>query len=385
MLVDRSARVWAMRRDDAVAAQALELRTVRDKSGQPMAIMAGERLEGSDFARVIDGVAVIPVKGPLMRSFSFWAWSYEEILRDVRLAQDDPGVTAIVLDIDSPGGIAAGCEDAVSAIRESGAKPITAFVGGMAASAAYWIATSAEKIVAGSGAIVGSVGAVIEYVDMEPYFEKIGARIVRVVSEQSPNKRLDPDSDAGKAELQALVDATCAGFVATVAKNRNVSVETVIAEFGQGLVFDGAEAIRRGMADGRSTLEDLIAGLARVSGMSRSEAARILADDTGEPLAVTLAALQFDGKAARNLIGATVPKAQRVATRLFEDMEALGSGSAGRLFQALCGRPADETARRAPLASQVTHGNRPGQQASRRAGATPMRRHSDLAASPRAS
>lgn len=292
MLVDRSARVWAMRRDDAVAAQALELRTVRDKSGQPMAIMAGERLEGSDFARVIDGVAVIPVKGPLMRSFSFWAWSYEEILRDVRLAQDDPGVTAIVLDIDSPGGIAAGCEDAVSAIRESGAKPITAFVGGMAASAAYWIATSAEKIVAGSGAIVGSVGAVIEYVDMEPYFEKIGARIVRVVSEQSPNKRLDPDSDAGKAELQALVDATCAGFVATVAKNRNVSAETVIAEFGQGLVFDGAEAIRRGMADGRSTLEDLIAGLAGRDQYPNAAPAAAAQENPMDWASLTLAALR---------------------------------------------------------------------------------------------
>ena len=167
-----------------------------------------------------------------------------------------------------------------------------------------------------------------------------------------------------------------------VSRKAPAAIKTIPHQFGvlAKPVCDGLVQLAN---SGRA--EDLIAGLARVSGMSRSEAARILADDTGEPLAVTLAALQFDGKAARNLIGATVPKAQRVATRLFEDMEALGSGSAGRLFQALCGRPADETARRAPLASQVTHGNRPGQQASRRAGATPMRRHSDLAASPRAS
>ena len=220
--------------------------------------------------------------------------------------------------------------------------------------------------------------------------ERLERRTVRTETASSPKK-----THAGPPRMAtALPDRTLAklfwtgdrdareAVMTVVSRKAPAAIKTIPHQFGvlAKPVCDGLVQLAN---SGRA--EDLIAGLARVSGMSRSEAARILADDTGEPLAVTLAALQFDGKAARNLIGATVPKAQRVATRLFEDMEALGSGSAGRLFQALCGRPADETARRAPLASQVTHGNRPGQQASRRAGATPMRRHSDLAASPRAS
>ncbi|MDH2325998.1 S49 family peptidase [Cereibacter sp. SYSU M97828] len=260
MLVDRSARVWAMRPDDLVSAQALQLRADRRESPE-RAVISGEWLEGSDFARIVDGVAIVPVYGPLMRTMSWWSWSYEEIGRDIALAEADSRVHTITLDIDSPGGLVAGCGDLAAAIA-SCSKPIHAFVGGSAASAAYWIASSCQSITLGSGAIVGSIGTVIEYVDLEPYFEKLGARIIRVVAEQSPNKRLDPESDEGKAEMQALVDASGAEFVAGVAAGRGVTDADVLANFGQGMIFEGNEAIRRGMADGRGTLDATVAGLA---------------------------------------------------------------------------------------------------------------------------
>lgn len=261
MLVDRSARVWALRRDDVVSAHALQLRAQRFGDDQAKALIDGDWLDGSDFARVVDGVAIIPVYGPLMRSFSWWAWSYEEITRDLKLAAASPLVRSIVLDVDSPGGLAAGCGDCAALIRSMD-KPVTAFVGGMAASAAYWLTSACAEVQVGSGSMLGSVGAVIEYVDVEPMFEKMGARIIRVVAEQSPNKRLDPESPEGKAELQALVDAAGAEFVAGVAAGRKKSEAEVLAGFGQGLMFDGAEAIRRGMADGKSTIDSLVAELA---------------------------------------------------------------------------------------------------------------------------
>jgi capsid assembly protease len=261
MLVDQSARVWAMRRDDVMASQALQFRAAV-ANGEVEAFGLGDRLEGSDFARVVDGVAIIPVKGPLMRAFSYWMWSYEEIGRDLQLAQASNLVRAIVLDIDSPGGLVAGCGDLAAAISTSGPKPVESFVGGMAASAAYWLASSATRVRVGSGAILGSIGSVIEYVDFEPMLEKMGAKMVRVVAEQSPNKRLDPHGPEGQAEMQALVDAAGAEFVAGVAAARGVTVVEVMDRFGQGLVFDGMEAIVRGMADDRTTLEEMVAELA---------------------------------------------------------------------------------------------------------------------------
>lgn len=259
MLVDRSARIWAMRRDEMMVADAI---SQREAMRAPDAIMRGEIMDGSDFTRIVDGVAVVPVRGALMRQFSFWFWSYEEVCRDVALAQANPSVQAIILDIDSPGGLVAGCGDAARAIRDSGDKPVVSFVGGMCASAAYYLASATSRIIIGSGSGLGSIGTVIEYVDLEPMMEAMGARIIRVVAEQSPNKRLDPDSPDGQAEMQALVDASAAEFVSDVAVFRGIGDADVMSTFGQGLLFDGGEALRRGMADARGTLESLIAELA---------------------------------------------------------------------------------------------------------------------------
>lgn len=260
MQVDRSGRIWAMRPDEMMIAQAVRgreaLRGATAMSGP------GDVLDGSDFARVHDGVAVIPVRGLLMRQMSWFFWSYEEIARDVALAQASDEVRAIVLDIDSGGGLVAGADDCARAIRASGPKPVAAFVGGVAASAAYYLASAAERITVGSGALVGSIGTVIEYIDVEPMMEAMGARIVRVVAEQSPNKRLDPASAEGKAELQALVDASGREFVETVAEMRGLSADQVLDRFGQGLVFDGDEALTRGMVDGRGTLAGMVAEIA---------------------------------------------------------------------------------------------------------------------------
>lgn len=295
MLVDRSARVWAMRADGAVAAQALQRRADR-LAGMASVTGPGEApLAGSDYATVIDGVAIIPVMGPLMRTYSRWAWSYDEIGRDVRLARADPGVRAILLNIDSPGGEGAGCADLAAVIR-TGAddKPIAAFVGGMACSGAYWLAAATRSIGVGSGAILGSIGAVIEYVDIEPIFEKMGARVIRVVAEQSPNKRLDPVSEEGQAEMQALVDAMGAEFQDDVAADRGVTEAQAKDGFGQGLVFDGMEAIRRGMADQRTTLDAMIAGLAGRDGAMNAGPAPAAMETTMNPASRTAAAGAVD-------------------------------------------------------------------------------------------
>ncbi len=259
MLVDGAGRIWSMRPDAMMIGEATRQREAISES---VDVVGAERLEGSDFAHVRGGVAIVPVRGLLLRQQNFWFWSYEEILRDVALAQADRGVEAVVLDIDSPGGMAAGCGDAARELRNSGPKPIGAFVGGLCASAAFYLASAADRITVGSCATVGSLGTVIEFVDIEPMIERLGARMIRVVAQQSPNKRLDPESPEGHAEMQDLVDAGAAEFVADVGEFRGRSEAEVLSRFGQGLVFDGNEALRRGMVDDRGTLSDLVAEMA---------------------------------------------------------------------------------------------------------------------------
>jgi capsid assembly protease len=291
MPADQSSRLWALRPDEVVMAEAFACREAKAKN--PLQVFGpGEPLNGSDFARVVDGVAIVPVRGLLVRKMSFWFWSYEEIVRDVALAQVDRNVRSILLDVDSGGGMAAGCQDAAEYIRASGPKPVEAFVGGMCASGAYWLASAAKRITYGSAVMVGSVGVVIEYLDLEPYFEKMGARMIRVVAEQSPNKRLDPGSAEGEAELQALVDATCAEFVTSVATNRGIGEAEVLDRFGQGLVFDGTEAERRGMVDQRATMDFLIAEMAARDPFATAVPAAAAQEQPMDWASLTLAALR---------------------------------------------------------------------------------------------
>src|SRR5678809_521246 len=111
-----------------------------------------------------DGVALIPVNGPLFRHATLMtnvsgASSYETILKDFQAACESPDVEAIVLDIDSPGGEVHGAGELSTAIYQArGQKPIVAYVGGQGASAAYWIASAADKVVADPSAVLGSIG-----------------------------------------------------------------------------------------------------------------------------------------------------------------------------------------------------------------------------------
>lgn len=280
MLVDHSGRVWAMRHDPMSAVEAVERRKTK-------AAADAATLPGSDFARLVDGVAIIPAMGPLMTRYSFWWWSYEELSRDLAIAMADDRVEAILFDIDSPGGMAAGCSDFCREIATARSiKPISAWSGSMCASAAYMIGASCSNLFLGSGAMVGSVGAVIEYVDLEPMLKAQGAEVVRVVSEQSPNKRLETGSEALQAELQALVNAAAADFIDRLVEGRGVTADKIARDFGQGLVFDGADALPRGMIDAVQSRAALLGAITAAIAAQHEEISEMDWDDiTAEALA----------------------------------------------------------------------------------------------------
>ena len=229
----------------------------------------GRRLENTRTVRVRDGVAVIPVQGPMFRYANLFtrisgATSYEDLATDIGAAFSDPGVRAVVLDIDSPGGMVDGVHEVAEMVyRGRGEKPTVAFVSGVGASAAYYIASGAERVLASPTAVVGGVGVVLRVLPDAKENE------LKFVSSQSPKKGLDPfagDADeraAAHGELQSLVDGLARVFIATVAKNRGIKPETALAGYGQGGVLVGEAAVAAGMADGLTTLEELISEMSK--------------------------------------------------------------------------------------------------------------------------
>lgn len=253
----------------------------------------GERLQ------VREGVAILNVEGPLFKKANLMvefcgATSYEILRRDLQAALDDPMITSILLNVDSPGGEANGCDELASAIYAArGKKPITAYVSGMAASGGYWIASAAERVVISDLALLGSIGVVLGVQDRTAADERRGVRTVQFVSSQSPGKRPDVNTDEGKGQVQTMVDDLAEVFISAVAKHRGVSTEDVISKFGAGGVKIGAKAVAAGMADEVGQFEAVLASLLP-SGMgrfsNRSKGTSVMTDQNTGPTADDIAA-----------------------------------------------------------------------------------------------
>lgn len=233
------------------------------------ALMArtGRQLQNTRRVTMREGVAIVPVVGPIIRYANLFseisgATSTQVLATDIRAALDDPLVKAIVLDVNSPGGMASGINELGDLIFEGRKeKPIIAYAGGQMASAAYWLGSGADEIVADRTAVLGSIGAIMTITDSRGRDERMGVRTIEIVSSQSPDKRLDINEDASRAKLQRIVDDLAGVFVSAVARNRGVDEDHVLDQYGRGGLMVGQSAVDAGLADRIGSLESVITEL----------------------------------------------------------------------------------------------------------------------------
>lgn len=253
----------------------LDIAVRENEAPEAVAAKMGKELQNTHTVTERDGVAVIPVTGPLFRYANLFtmisgATSYEILAQDFMAALENPDITGIILDIDSPGGEVNGCAELANMIFDArGQKPIIAYASGDAASGAYWIASAADKVVASETSGLGSIGVVGVY--RKPKEEKNGPQTIEIVSSQSPHKRLDPETDTGRAKLQARIDAMAEVFVNTLARNRGTQPQQVIERFGGGDILIGAHAVNAGLADRIGSLEKLISELSSASNPAENQ------------------------------------------------------------------------------------------------------------------
>ncbi|QIQ74212.1 S49 family peptidase [Pseudomonas coronafaciens] len=245
------------------------LLTIADRMGDPGALESktGIRLENSRTVSVRNGVAIIPVVGPVFRYANLFteisgATSTQLLATDLQSALDDPNIKSIILNIDSPGGVAAGINELADQIHAGRArKRIVAYVGGTGASAAYWLASAASEIVIDETALLGSIGVVVEAV-VEGEASS-GRKRYQIVSRNAPNKRLDMATEEGRSKVGETVDAMGDVFVAKVARNLGVASDAVPAMGDFGGLRVGAAAVESGLAHRLGSLEGLITELAK--------------------------------------------------------------------------------------------------------------------------
>jgi signal peptide peptidase SppA len=224
----------------------------------------------SDDYAVIDGVAVIDVVGVLGKRFDLFTQicggaSTQRLQAQLAEALTDPAVHSIVLNVDSPGGEVDGTQALATDVFNARAeKPVVALIDGVGASGAYWIASAAGKVyLAGDTTVAGSIGVVMAHTDVSKAQDMRGVKTTEITA--GKYKRIAsnyaPLTPEGRQSLQDVVDHIYAVFVDSVANNRGKSADVVEKDMADGRIFLGQQAIDAGLADGFSTLAELIAEL----------------------------------------------------------------------------------------------------------------------------
>lgn len=221
--------------------------------------------------RTRNGVALLPIVGSLVNR---GAWigassglvSYEGIAAQLREAEEDPEVQAILLDIDSPGGEATGMFATANLVRAvNEVKPVVAFVNDVAASAAYGIASAAREIVVSPTSMLGSIGVVLTHLDRSAELEDRGVKptLIHAGAHKVDGHPFGPLSDAVRADLQAEVMKVYDQFVGLVAEGRAGRISSDAIRATEARTYLGADAIAAGLGDRMASLDAVIAALSQ--------------------------------------------------------------------------------------------------------------------------
>ncbi len=222
------------------------------------------------------GVAVLPLHGVIMPKASMMSdvsggTSIDRFRAQFRQAMASAEVSGVVLDVDSPGGMVDGVPEMAAEIRAArGTKPIVAVANTQASSAAYWLASQADELVASKSARLGSVGVFAAHEDESAKAESEGVKttLISAGRHKTEGNPFEPLSDDAKAHMQSVVDSYFSMFVSDVAKGRRVTVDAVRNGYGEGRELLAQDALSAGMADRIATTENVVAEMLSATKMT---------------------------------------------------------------------------------------------------------------------
>jgi signal peptide peptidase SppA len=288
----------------------------------------GAATRGRGYAVTDAGIAVVPVLGPLVARGDwltelFGASVYGEVGDAVEAALADPSVRGVVMEIDSPGGEVAGMfdlADRLGALRQSVSKPLWAVASESATSAAYAIASAAERIYVTRTGEVGSIGIVAAHVDQSGSDAKAGLAwtFIHAGARKLDGNPHEPLSDPARAAIQADVDALYGELVGLVARNRNLTPEAVRGT--EAAIYRGRAGIAEGLADRIGTVETARAEMtttlaAPMSRRSATQTRRVTMNHAVEPDAASAAETQNEPPQETREAASPEPAPPDAATR----------------------------------------------------------------------
>lgn len=226
-----------------------------------------ETIESGNIAKkiaVLEVDGVIQDTGATPSIFSS-GYMHKEFMKQLNHVKDDKSVKAIVLYVNSPGGgtnESAEIHKKLVDISKETKKPIYVSMGAMAASGGYYISAPADKIFASPETLTGSLGVIMQGVNISGLAEKYGVDFMTIKS--GPYKDIMSSyrdmTDDEKAILQSMLDNSYNEFVRVIAEGRGMS-QTDVRKLADGRIYDGRQAKEVGLIDGFGYQEDVIAQL----------------------------------------------------------------------------------------------------------------------------
>jgi protease-4 len=277
--------------------------TSRDQEARPrFRETVLERNRGGD-----DKIAVIALRGLI--SSSMPGNVGDSMVDDMRAAldqaRDDDHVRAVVLEIDSPGGEVTASDVIYNAVVKTRAKkPVVVYMDSVAASGGYYVACGGKFLMANETTITGSIGVIIQTLNYEQLFSKIG--LASVVFKSGKFKDMlngaRPITPEERDYVQSFVMGTYEKFLGIVAKERNLAADELRNTIADGRILSGRDARDHKLIDGLGQIEDAYAKAGELSGAPDATIVKY-----GPPFTISRF-FRALGKAADSKLEVTLPK-----------------------------------------------------------------------------
>lgn len=221
------------------------------------------KVGGQGYAFREQGPAAVPSNAILHLEMEGIILNGKKFLERLKDYADEPNVKAILISMNSPGGAVGPSQEISSAllrIRNERKIPIVCTTSGLMASGAYYVAVACDKIVVAPGALLGSIGVIMDFAHLGRLYDWAKIERYTITSGKYKDSGSDyrPMRDDERKLFQDMIDEVYQQFKTAVAQGRPNLKRDVLDEYTDGRVFTGARAVELGFADETGTFEDAV-------------------------------------------------------------------------------------------------------------------------------
>ncbi len=221
-------------------------------------------------------------------------------------AQSDKDIAGLIIRINSPGGGVTASDviyHEITAFKKKKKVPVYAYIMDVGASGGYYVAQSADRIIASPTALTGSIGVIAMKFDIEGLMSKVGVReeTYKSGAEKDFWSPFRPSTPREKAMLQGIIDSLFARFMHVVSENRKKGLtQSQLLALADGRIFTADQALKNGLIDQEAYLDDAIVGLKKSLGITKARVVTYARPSTFKPTVYSSAPFKTESEAERS-------------------------------------------------------------------------------------